>query len=68
MLVYDNHIIGRRMRIIEEDLAVSFHCWCARDTCLLQACQTLCQRQASKALHEGLGQRRLSRVAVCEVE
>ena len=55
MLVYDKHIIGRGVRIIEEEFTVSFHCRCTRDTCLLQARQTLCQRQASKTLREGLG-------------
>ena len=63
MLMRDNHIIGRSMRIIEEELAVSCHRRCARDPCLLQARQTLCQRQASTALRKGLGQRRLGWVA-----
>src|SRR6185503_13566839 len=63
MLVYDNHIIGRSMRVVEEELAVSFHRRCTRDTCHLQARQTLCQRQTSKALREGLGQRSLGGVA-----
>src|SRR5262249_7176881 len=47
------------MRIIEENFTVSCHCRCARDPCLLQARQTLCQRQASKALREGLRERRV---------
>jgi hypothetical protein len=63
MLVYDNHIIGLGMRGIEENLAVSFYCRCARDPCLLQARQALCQRQASKALREGLRERCLGWMA-----
>ena len=54
MLVYDNHIIGRSMWVVEEKFAVSFYRWCARDTSLLQVRQTLCQTQASKALRQGL--------------
>ena len=54
MLMYDNHIIGRSVRIVEEEFAVSCQRWCTRDTRLLQARQTLCQRQASKVLREGL--------------
>src|SRR5215467_13946319 len=40
------------MRIIEENFTVSCHCRRARDPYLLQARQTLCQRQASKVLRE----------------
>src|SRR5215470_4774747 len=57
MLVYAHHIMGRGMRIIEENFTVSCHCRGARDSCLLQARQTLCQRQASKALRKGLRER-----------
>ena len=48
MLVYDHHIIGRSVRIVKEDLAVSFHCRCAWDPCLLQARQILCSVRPAK--------------------
>jgi hypothetical protein len=54
MLVEANHIIGRSVWVAEEQLAVSFDRWCAWDTGLLQACQTVCQAQAGKALRQGL--------------
>ena len=55
--------LGHGMRVVEEEITVSCHRRCARDTCLLQVRQTLCQCQASKALRQSLGQRRLGRMA-----
>src|SRR5262249_46391899 len=54
MLVHDNHIIGHSMWVVEKQLAVSLHRRRTRDSCLLQARQTLGQRQARKAPGEGL--------------
>jgi hypothetical protein len=63
MLVHDNHVIGRSVWVVEEKLAVSFYCRRAWDTGLLQARQTLCQAQASKALRQGRRWWGINRVA-----
>ena len=63
MLVDGDHIIGRGVGVVEKDFTVSFDSWGAWDACLLQARQTCGQAQDGKALGEGLGQRRLCRMA-----
>src|SRR5262249_31639758 len=59
-----DHIVGRGVQIIEENLAVSRHRRGTRDTSLVQARQTLVQAQNGKALGQGVGQRRLDRMAL----